>query len=70
MTASHGHDRSASCWGAATAAYQIEGAAHDGRPRRVDLGHASAARPGSVANGDTGDRGLRPLPPLAARTST
>ena len=42
-------------FGAATAAYQIEGAVRRGRARRVDLGSLLRARPGAVANGDTGD---------------
>ena len=32
-------------WGAATSAYQIEGASHRRRPRRVDLGSLRRARP-------------------------
>ena len=52
--------------GAATAAYQIEGATDGRRPRRVDLGPLRRT-PGQVANGDTGDLRLRPLPPLARR---
>ena len=42
-------------WGAATAAYQIEGAVHRGRSRAVDLGHLHATPPGKVAGGETGD---------------
>ena len=42
-------------WGAATAAYQIEGAvAEDGRGA-VDLGHVRAASRARCINGDTGD---------------
>ena len=42
-------------WGAATAAYQIEGSV-DGRwPRRRASGTRSATRPGTILNGDTGD---------------
>ena len=41
-------------WGAATAAYQIEGAATRGRPRPVDLGRL-LAHPGRTLGGDTGD---------------
>ena len=42
-------------WGAATAAYQIEGAVGRGRPRRRRSGTSSRHTPGKVANGDTGD---------------
>ena len=50
-------------WGAATAAYQVEGAASDGRTHAVDLGHlrgraraasATATRPTSPATTTTG----------------
>ena len=42
-------------WGAATAAYQIEGAARRGRPRRRRSGTPSPPRPGRIRGGDTGD---------------
>ena len=42
-------------WGAATAAYQIEGAVDRGRPRRRRSGTPSRARPAGSRNGDTGD---------------
>ena len=55
-------------WGAATASYQIEGAAHeDGRGESV--WDRFCATPGKVRNGDTGDDRVRLLPPLSARTS-
>ena len=41
-------------WGAATAAFQVEGAPR-GRARAVDLGHLRAGRPGGSSAGDTGD---------------
>ena len=42
-------------WGAATAAYQIEGAVAEDGADAVDLGHLLPASPGTVAGGDTGD---------------
>ena len=57
-------------WGAATAAYQIEGAVDERRPRRRRSGTPSPASPAGSRNGDTGAGRVRPLPPLAARTST
>ena len=42
-------------WGAATSAYQIEGAVGRGRPRARRSGTRSAARPGAIDDGDTGD---------------
>ncbi len=51
-------------WGAATSAYQIEGAAfEDGRG--VSIWDTYAHTPGLIANGTTGDHGRRPLPPLS-----
>ena len=41
-------------WGAATAAYQIEGAAVEDGRCRLDLGRLRR-QPGRVVNGDTGD---------------
>ena len=54
-------------WGASTAAYQIEGPPTP-TAGRVDLGHLRR-HPGRIANGDTGDGRLRPLPALRATTS-
>jgi len=53
-------------WGAAASAYQIEGAAcEDGRgPSIWDM---FCRRPGAVRQGESGDRGLRSLPPLRGR---
>ena len=42
-------------WGAATAAYQIEGAATRRRPRPVDLGHLQPYARARSADGHTGD---------------
>ena len=53
-------------WGAATAAYQIEGAvAEDGRS--PSIWDTFAATPGRVRDGDTGEVRLRPLPPVRRR---
>ena len=41
-------------WGTATAAYQIEGAVHEGG-RRDSIWDAFCRVPGAIANGDTGD---------------
>ena len=41
-------------WGTATAAYQIEGARHEGG-RRDSIWDTFAHTPGAVVNGDTGD---------------
>ena len=50
-------------WGAATSAYQVEGSPlADGAG--ASIWHEFAHTPGRVANGDTGDSGLRSLPPL------
>ena len=50
-------------WGAATAAYQIEGAVTERRPHPLDLGHLRAhARPGRGRRHRR--RGRGPLPPL------
>ena len=51
-------------FGAATAAYQIEGAAARGRPRRVHLGHV-LPHAGRDRRRRHRRRRLRPLPPLA-----
>jgi ABC-type dipeptide/oligopeptide/nickel transport system ATPase subunit len=54
--------------GAATAAYQIEGATEvDGRGDSI--WDRFCATPGKVRNGDSGAGGLRLLPPLSQRTS-
>ena len=53
-------------WGAATASYQIEGAAHeDGRGESV--WDRFCATPGKVRLGDNGDDRVRLLPPLQRR---
>ena len=50
-------------WGVSTSSYQIEGAAQaDGRGPSIWDGFCRV--PGRIANGDTGDTGLRPLSPL------
>ncbi len=55
-------------WGAATASYQIEGAAHeDGRGESV--WDRFSGTPGKVRNGDIGRDRVRLLPPLPATTS-
>ena len=53
-------------WGVSTSSYQIEGAAQlDGRgPSIWDI---FCRTPGRIANGDTGDRAMRPLSPLRRR---
>ena len=55
-------------WGAATAAYQVEGAvAEDGRGESI--WDRFTATPGKILNGDDGARRVRLLPPLRAPTS-
>ena len=55
--------RPASASGTSTAAYQVEGAATtDGKG--PSIWDTFTARPGSVIDGSTAARGLRPLPPL------
>ena len=55
-------------FGTSTASYQIEGAAHeDGRG--ASIWDTFTAEPGRVVDGSSGDDRLRPLPPLAPRTS-
>ena len=55
-------------WGAATAAYQIEGAARtDGRGESI--WDRFAHTPGHIADGVDWRRRLRPLPPLSPTTS-
>ncbi|KDO33157.1 beta-galactosidase [Saprolegnia parasitica CBS 223.65] len=44
-------------WGAATAAYQIEGAAHEGG-RGLSIWDAFSKTPGKTLNGDTGDKAV------------
>ena len=51
-------------WGAATAAYQVEGAASDGRTHAVDLGHLRG-RPGPHPQ-----RRPRPTSPATTTTGT
>ena len=51
-------------WGAATAAYQIEGAVAERRPHAVDLGHLRRPRPAGSATATPAQVALRPLPPL------
>ena len=53
-------------WGAATAAYQIEGAA-DEDGRGPSIWDTFSHTPGRVRDGDTGDVAVRPLPPVARR---
>ena len=53
-------------WGAATAAYQIEGARHRGRPHTVHLGHLQP-HAGPDGRRRHRRRRLRPLPPVPRR---
>ena len=56
-------------WGAATSAYQIEGAVReDGRG--ASIWDTFSHTPGTIADGVDRRRGLRPLPPLVEPTST
>ena len=50
-------------WGAATAAYQMEGAV-DEDGRGPSIWDTFCAVPGTIAGGDTGDVAVRPLPPV------
>ena len=54
-------------FGAATAAYQIEGAVREGG-RGPSIWDDFCSLPGRVAGGDSGEVGVRPLPPLARRS--
>ena len=55
-------------WGTATASYQIEGAANeDGRG--PSIWDTFSDTPGKTWRGQSGRRGVRPLPPRSTRTS-
>ena len=56
-------------WGVSTSAYQIEGGAQEGG-EGPSIWDTFVHEPGRVGDRRDRRRGVRPLPPLRARTST